>query len=96
MRTVRTVSVLALSVAILASTPAVNAQDAAGKRLFFEGDSWTTVTGNRVAAGSGGRDESSKVIVEGKADSSGRVEFRFTTPDDLGGLHGLWVVLPSR
>ena len=52
---------------------------------------WTTVTGNRVAAGGGGWEESSKVIAEGKADPSGRVEFRFNTPDDLGGLHGLWV-----
>ena len=52
---------------------------------------WTTVTGNRVAAGGGGWEESSKVIAEGKADSSGRLEFRFNTPDDLGGLHGLWV-----
>ena len=38
MRTLRNVSVLALSVAILAWTPAANAQDAAGKRLFFEAD----------------------------------------------------------
>ena len=52
---------------------------------------WTTVTGNRVAAGGGGWEQSSKVIAEGKADSAGRVEFRFNTPDDLGGLHGLWV-----
>ena len=52
---------------------------------------WTTVTGNRVAAGGGGWNESSKVIAEGKADSSGRVEFRFRTPDDLGGPHRLWV-----
>jgi len=29
--------------------------------------------------------------VEGKGDSSGQAEFRFNTPDDLGGLHGLWV-----
>jgi hypothetical protein len=52
---------------------------------------WTTVTGNRVAAGGGGWEQSSKVIAEGKADSAGRVEFRFNTPDDLGGVHGLWV-----
>jgi hypothetical protein len=52
---------------------------------------WTTVTGNRVAATGGGWEESSKVVAEGKADSSGRLEFRFNTPDDLGGWHGLWV-----
>jgi hypothetical protein len=52
---------------------------------------WTTVIGNRVAAGGGGWEESSKVVAESKADSSGRVEFRFNTPDDLGGWHGLWV-----
>jgi hypothetical protein len=52
---------------------------------------WTTLTGNRVAAGGGGWEESSKVIAEGKGDSSGQAEFRFNTPDDLGGLHGLWV-----
>jgi len=52
---------------------------------------WTTVIGNRVAAGGGGWEESSKVIAESDADSSGRVEFRFNTPDDLGGWHGLWI-----
>jgi hypothetical protein len=52
---------------------------------------WTTVTGNRVAAGGGGWEEASKIIAEGKADPTGRVEFRFNTPDDLGGWHGLWV-----
>jgi hypothetical protein len=52
---------------------------------------WTTVTGNRVAAGGGGWEESSKVVAQGRADASGRVVFAFDTPDDLGGLHGLWV-----
>jgi hypothetical protein len=52
---------------------------------------WTTVIGNRVAAGGGGWEESSKIIAESKADGSGRVEFRFNTPDDLGGWHGLWI-----
>ena len=52
---------------------------------------WTTVTGNRVAAGGGGWEESSKVIAASKADPAGRVEFRFNTPDDLGGTHGLWM-----
>jgi hypothetical protein len=61
-----------------------------GKRYQLN---WTTVTGNRVAAGGGGWEESSKVIAESTADSAGRVEFRFKTPDDLGGWHGLWVAL---
>ena len=52
---------------------------------------WTTVTGNRVAAGGGGWEESSKVIATARADASGRLEFAFKTPDDLGGEHGLWV-----
>jgi hypothetical protein len=52
---------------------------------------WTTVTGNRVAAGGGGWEESSKVVAVSKADATGRLEFRFKTPDDLGGEHGLWV-----
>src|SRR5262249_30562898 len=41
---------------------------------------WTTVTGNRVAAGGGGWEESSKVIAEAKANAAGRVEFQFKTP----------------
>jgi len=52
---------------------------------------WTTVTGNRVAAGGGGWEESSKVVAASRADAAGRLEFRFKTPDDLGGAHGLWV-----
>jgi hypothetical protein len=52
---------------------------------------WTTVTGNRVAANGGGWEESSKVIARARADGAGQVEFRFDTPDDLGGSHGLWV-----
>ena len=46
---------------------------------------------NRVAAGGGGWEESSKVVAQGTADPFGRVAFVFATPDDLGGLHGLWV-----
>ena len=49
---------------------------------------WTTVTGNRV--GGGGWTESSNPVADGKADPSGQVEFRFKTPDDLGGAHRLW------
>src|SRR5262249_56261608 len=52
---------------------------------------WTRVTGNRVAAGGGGWEESSKVVAEAQADASGRLELRLKTPDDLGGLHGLWI-----
>ncbi len=51
---------------------------------------WTTVTGNRISGGSGGWEESSRVIAEAKADGSGNVEFHFKAPDDLGGAHGLW------
>lgn len=53
------------------------------------GLNWTTVTGNRVAGS--GWEESSKVVAEAKADSSGRLAFQFKVPDDLGGAHGLWV-----
>jgi len=59
---------------------------------------WTRVVGNRMTmapnAGQPGRtvwEEVSKVIAESKADPSGRVEFGFNTPDDLGGTHGLWI-----
>jgi hypothetical protein len=50
---------------------------------------WTTVTGNRMSGA--GWEESSRVIAESKADASGRAEFSFNVPDDLGGQHGLWV-----
>jgi hypothetical protein len=56
---------------------------------------WTTVTGNRVAANGGGWEESSKAIAQARADTAGHVEFRFDTPDDLGGTHGLWVDVGS-
>jgi hypothetical protein len=52
---------------------------------------WTTVTGNRVGAGGGGWEESSKVIAQAQANAAGRVDFHFKTPDDLGGSHGLWI-----
>jgi hypothetical protein len=58
---------------------------------------WTRVVGNRMmgpGAEQPGRtnwEELSKVIAESKADASGRIEFRFSTPDDLGGTHGLWI-----
>jgi len=50
---------------------------------------WTKVVGNRMTGR--GWQEASSVIAESKADASGRAEFRFKAPDDLGGAHGLWV-----
>jgi hypothetical protein len=50
---------------------------------------WTHVVGNRV--GGQGWEESAKEIAQAKADASGRVEFSFNTPDDLGGTHGMFV-----
>ena len=50
---------------------------------------WTTLTGNRVAATSW--EESSSAISEARADPSGNLAFSFAVPDDLGGLHTLWV-----
>ena len=50
---------------------------------------WDTVVGNRMT--SAGWEETSRVVAEARADASGRTEFRFTVPDDLGGVHTLWV-----
>jgi hypothetical protein len=50
---------------------------------------WTTTIGNRV--GGHGWNESAKPVAEAVADPSGRVEFHFATPDDLGGAHALSV-----
>jgi len=50
---------------------------------------WNTVVGNRMTAA--GWEERARVIAEGKADAAGGVEFRFEVPDDLGGIHNLWV-----
>jgi hypothetical protein len=50
---------------------------------------WTTTIGNRV--GGHGRNEASKPVAEAVADPSGRIEFDFTVPDDLGGAHALSV-----
>jgi hypothetical protein len=50
---------------------------------------WNTVVGNRMT--SRGWEEVPRVIAEAKADAAGRAEFRFKAPDDLGGLHNLWV-----
>lgn len=50
---------------------------------------WTRVIGNRMTGQ--GWEGISIPVAEAKADASGRVEFGFKTPDDLGGTHGLWV-----
>jgi hypothetical protein len=52
---------------------------------------WNTVVGNRMT--SRGWEEVPRVIAEAKADASGRTEFHFNAPDDLGGQHNLWVDL---
>ena len=50
---------------------------------------WTGVIGNRMTGA--GWEQSSTSVAESKADGSGRAEFRFTVPDDLGGAHGMWI-----
>jgi hypothetical protein len=50
---------------------------------------WTTVIGNRV--GGHGWSEASRPVAETVADASGRAEFDFAAPDDLGGMHALTV-----
>jgi hypothetical protein len=50
---------------------------------------WQTVVGNRMTGA--GWQERSRVIAQARADAAGRMEFRFETPDDLGGVHALWV-----
>jgi len=52
---------------------------------------WTTVTGNRVSGS--GWEESRRVIAEASADAQGRLEYRLTTPDDLGGAHPIAIDL---
>jgi hypothetical protein len=59
---------------------------APGKRYSL---AWTTVIGSRV--GGRGWNESSRPVAEAVADPSGRAEFHFTVPDDLGGAHALSV-----
>jgi hypothetical protein len=54
---------------------------------------WNTVVGNRMT--SRGWEEVPRVIAEAKADAAGRAEFHFKAPDDLGGLHNLWVETSS-
>lgn len=50
---------------------------------------WTTVTGNRVAAGTW--EERARAVATAKADNSGRLVFNFNVPDDLGGAHTIFV-----
>ena len=50
---------------------------------------WTTVVGNRMSGQ--GWEEQARVIAEATADASGKAQFRFATPDDLGGQHGMWL-----
>jgi hypothetical protein len=50
---------------------------------------WSTVTGNRV--GGRGWEQSSRAVAQATADASGRLEFRFDTPGDLGGAHEIWI-----
>ncbi len=57
-----------------------------GKRYAL---AWTTVMGNRV--GGHGWNEASRPVADAVADPSGRAEFHFAVPDDLGGAHALSV-----
>src|SRR5262245_43637356 len=50
---------------------------------------WNTVVGNRMT--SRGWEERPREIAQAQADGSGRVAFSFKTPDELGGVHNLWV-----
>jgi hypothetical protein len=50
---------------------------------------WNTAVGNRMT--SAGWEESARVVAEARADGNGRAEFHFKAPDDLGGLHNLWI-----
>jgi hypothetical protein len=50
---------------------------------------WNTVVGNRMT--SAGWEEQAREIAQAKADASGRVAFTLKVPDDLGGVHNLWV-----
>jgi hypothetical protein len=50
---------------------------------------WNTVVGNRMSGR--GWEEVARPIAEAAADAAGRAQFRFKVPDDLGGVHNLWV-----
>jgi hypothetical protein len=49
---------------------------------------WTSLTGNRII---GHWEEASRAVAQAKPDASGRLEFHYQVPDDLGGNHTLWV-----
>jgi hypothetical protein len=49
---------------------------------------WTSLTGNRII---GHWEEASRTVAQAKPDASGRLEFHYQVPDDLGGNHTLWV-----
>lgn len=57
-----------------------------GKRYTLN---FSRVVGNRMTGR--GWEENSIAVAESTADAAGRAEFRFATPDDLGGDHGLWI-----
>jgi hypothetical protein len=50
---------------------------------------WNTVVGNRMTGR--GWEEVGRPIAEATADASGQASFRFKAPDDLGGVHNVWV-----
>jgi hypothetical protein len=50
---------------------------------------WTRVIGNRIDGD--GWEDSSVEVAEAIADANGNAAFSFATPDDLGGVHGLWI-----
>ncbi len=50
---------------------------------------WTRVIGNRIDGD--GWAESSVPVATAVANADGTTAFEFETPDDLGGLHGLWI-----
>jgi hypothetical protein len=54
---------------------------------------WSTVVGNRMSGQ--GWEEQGSVVAEATADAAGLAEFHFKTPDDLGGVHMLWVDAPG-
>ncbi len=56
--------------------------------------SWTHVAGSRVSGK--GYEELAQEIAQATADQSGKVEFSFNTPDDLGGTHDLWVQVGAK
>ena len=69
-----------------ASPPRYAATACAGQELQLN---WTRVVGNRMTGQ--GWEEVSKPVARGERRCAGRADFGFDTPDDLGGIHGLWV-----